>query len=159
MRNITDIKISLIIPTRNRFSLLQNCIRSFFEKATSQSVVEAIMVCDFDDCTVRNMDEIALTNNWNLKMVFQRQSNMIIRDYNNYGSQCSTGKFIWILNDECEMVTKNWDEILCDKCEEFLVDKPDRIVYVKIDDSTHTSWRREDELGCCFPILSREAVD
>lgn len=154
-----DTTFSLVIPTRNRIDLLQRCLKSFFNNADDLAGVEVVLMCDFDDPTVRDFGSIVLDPSWNVKMVFQRRSRKMIRDYNNYGSQCSTGKYVWQLNDDVEMTTPHWDTVLKGMIEEFLADKPDRILYVQVDDSTHTDLGVEGKWGCCFPLLSRESLD
>lgn len=159
MRNQTDIEFSLIIPSRSRMRLLINCIHSFFGRAARPERIEAIVMADFDDPIMRSFEEYTLNNNYNIRVFFQRRTTKMIRDYNNLGAQCSTGKYIWIMNDDYEMVTQNWDAIMGSQCDAFLADKSDRVLYVHVDDSTHSAWGRADELGCTCPILSREAVD
>lgn len=159
MRNQSNILFSLVIPTRNRPVLLYNCLYSFFSKAYNYQTVEAVLLCDFDDPTMRNFDNLVLNNDWNVKIVFQRRSHKMIRDYNNYGTQCTVGKYIWQLNDDYEMLTDKWDDVLNRKINEFLADKPDRIMYVHVDDGTHTAQGRSKQVGCCCPLLSKESVD
>jgi hypothetical protein len=157
MRLETDIDFSLIIPSRGRVRLLTNCLNSFFKKAKNKENVEAIVLADYDDKSMRDFEQYISIGN--IKVVFQNRSVKMIKDYNNYGTQCSTGKYVWIMNDDYEMVTNNWDEIMFNKAESFLSNKPDRIIYIQVDDSTHTKWGKADELGCCCPILSKESVD
>ena len=159
MRLETDVAFSLVMPTRNRISLLQGCLRSFFDNARDPTKVEVVLLCDYDDPTATNFGAIVPNPAWNVKVVFQHRSRRMIRDYNNYGSQCSTGKYIWQLNDDFEMTTKEWDAILKERIDAFLADKPDRILYVQVDDSTHTNWEVAAEWGCCCPIISRESLD
>jgi|GEM_PF-4396631 len=159
MRLETDAVFSLVMPTRNRIGTLQRCLRSFFDNAQTPASVEVVLMCDFDDPTARDFGAIVLDPSWNVKVVFQHRSRKMIRDYNNYGSQCSTGKYVWQLNDDFEMTTRHWDAILRKRIEAFLADKPDRILYVQVDDSTHTNWEVASKWGCCCPIISRETLD
>jgi hypothetical protein len=159
MRLPTEVRFSLVMPTRNRIGKLQKCLRSFFANARRPELIEVVLMCDFDDPTARDFDAIVQEPTWNVKVVFQHRSKKMIRDYNNYGSQCSTGRYVWQLNDDFEMITRHWDEVLYTSSEAFLADKPDRILYVQVDDSTHTNWGKEQQLGCCCPLISREALD
>jgi hypothetical protein len=159
MRLPTDVRFSLVMPTRNRIGKLQKCLRSFFANARRPELVEVVLMCDFDDPTARDFVAIVQEPSWNVKVVFQHRSKKMIRDYNNYGSQCSTGRYVWQLNDDFEMMTRQWDEVLHERCEAFLADKSDRILYVQVDDSTHTNWGKEEQWGCCCPLISREALD
>jgi hypothetical protein len=158
MRNISDINFSLIIPTRDRFDLLKENVPTYFKMAKNPSKIEMILITDFDDPS--NIDILSLLSSTpNTYLISQHRTGYLIRDYNNRGSQMSTGKYIWILNDECEMTTYHWDEILVNKMENFLSDKPDRLLYTLINDDTHYSAGVQHLAGCCFPILTKEAVD
>lgn len=158
MRNKTNIEFSLIMPTRNRFELLKDNVSTFFKFAKNPDRVEMILIMDFDDPSIKDTMDL-LANLSNTYLVCQHRTGYLIKDYNNRGSQLSTGKYIWILNDECEMITKNWDEILANKMEAFLKDKPDRLLYTLINDDTHYSAGIQHCSGCCFPVMTREAVD
>lgn len=158
MRNKSNINFSLIVPTRNRFELLKNNMPTFFKLAKHPTQVEIILIVDFDDPSIQDVLSL-LTGLPNTYLICQHRTSYLIKDYNNKGSQFSTGKYIWILNDECEMTTNHWDEILTKKIENFLQDKPDRILYTLINDDTHYSAGVHHVSGCCFPVLTKEAVD
>lgn len=154
---IDEVNFSLIIPTRERIHQIEKCLHSFFNKASKRLKNEAILVVDNCDPSMRNFGDYITQNRLDIKMITVWRSEMMIRDYNNYGAQCSTGKYLWILNDDCEMVTDNWDMILKQKIEDFCSNNGDRCCYTIIDDSTHTG--RHESHGCCFPILTRESVE
>lgn len=158
MRLKVNKKFSLIIPTRGRIASLNRCLRSFFDKAKDASCLECVMLADFDDKAMMNFGDY-INEKFSGRVIFGNRSAQMIQDYNNYGAQCSTGKYIWMLNDDYEMTMDNWDEFLENKIEEFLLDKPDRIVYVHLDDSTHTNWGVTETHGCCCPVLTHETVD
>lgn len=151
--------ISLIIPTRERIPFLERCLLSFFEKATHKHHVEALLVVDHDDTSIRNFGDFILKHELNVRMISVWRSQMMIRDYNNYGAQCSLGKYIWILNDDYEMVTPNWDSIIREKVEEFCEKNGDRCCYMMVDDSTHTNWGTAQRDGCCCPVFTRETAE
>lgn len=155
MRINTNTIFSLIIPSRARTRLLVNCLKSFFGKAKYRKNIEAIILADYDDKSMRDFEYISSDN---IKVVFQHQSDKMIKNYNNYGTQCSTGDFVWMLNDDYEMTTQNWDEIIHEDVKEFLKDKHDKVIYIQVDDDTHRGEKAE-KLGSCCPILSSETVD
>lgn len=156
-----DIDFSLIIPTRERVNKLEGCLLSFFNKAKRKHNNEAILIVDHDDRTIRDFSEFILHHNLNVRILTVWRSEMMIRDYNNYGAQCSTGRYIWMLNDDYEMVTDNWDEVLKNHIESFCATNGDRVAYVMINDSTHSeeNWNCMDHAGCCCPIMPRESVE
>lgn len=156
-----DIDFSLIIPTRERIHRLETCLLSFFNMAKRKHNNEAILVVDHDDKSIRHFSDFIIEHELNVRILTVWRSEMMIRDYNNYGAQCSLGKYVWILNDDYEMTTKNWDEILKNKIEPFCTGNKDRCAYVMVDDSTHTeaNWNCLDERGCCCPIMTRETTE
>jgi hypothetical protein len=156
-----DIDFSLIIPTRGRLSKLEGCLLSFFNKAKRKHNNEAILVVDHDDSSIRNFSDFIIHHELNVKILTVWRSEMMIRDYNNYGAQCSLGKYLWILNDDYEMTTDHWDDILKNKIEEFCHENHDRVCYVMVDDSTHSesNWNCLSSKGCCCPIQTRESVE
>jgi len=156
-----DIDFSLIIPTRDRISKLQGCLLSFFNKAQRKGNNEAIVIVDHDDIGIRSFSDFVLYHQMNVKILTVWRSEMMIRDYNNYGAQCSLGKYIWMLNDDYEMTTDHWDALLKKKIEDFCGSNGDRVCYVMVDDSTHSpsNWNCLDSKGCCCPIQTRESVE
>jgi hypothetical protein len=154
-----DIDFSLIIPTRERIPFLERCLLSFFEKAKRKHNNEAIVIVDHDDASIRNFGDFILKHQLNVRVIQVWRSEMMIRDYNNYGAQCSLGKYIWMLNDDYEMTTDNWDEIAKEKMESFCATNNDRCCYMMMDDSTHTNWGTARTNGCCCPVITRECVE
>lgn len=160
MRTETDAVFSLIIPSRGRASLLRSCLDSFFAKAKNPQLVEAVVVLDYDD-----PESIAMTTGygaatkWSILTLIRQRNRHIIKYYHNYGAQCSSGRYVWILNDECLIDNPHWDAALLPRIESFLSDKPDRLLYVAVDDDTHARQGTLETQGTCFPIVSRETVD
>lgn len=154
-----DRDFSLIIPTRDRIDMLKRCLTSFFSNAKRPHNNEAVLIVDLDDKGIRDFADFIIENKFNVRIIQTWQSKMTIRDYNNYGAQCSLGKYIWMLNDDYEMTNKDWDEVIKTRIEEFCQKNNNRIAYVSVDDSTHTEWKIETTHGCCCPILTREAVE
>src|SRR6185436_14897716 len=101
----------LIIPSRGRLPLLRRCLNSFYYHAKDKTKVEIIILADFDDGPMRDMI-IYFKPHMNGRVIFGRQSDRITHYYNNYGAQCATGKYLWMLNDDCEMITHDWDLLL-----------------------------------------------
>ncbi len=153
---------SIMIPTRNRKEALNNCINNIVSKAKRPENVEILIVCDFDDSSMYNfikeVHENALWNKIDIKLIYRKRvPNIINAYYNDILAQYSHGRFLWIMNDECEIKNDEWDIILLENINNFLKDKQDKFLYVSVDDDTHSAGSI-DETGCCFPIVSREAV-
>lgn len=147
--------ISCILPSRGRPELLRQCIKSFNEK--SSAGVEFWIAFDIDDGTSHLLDEFILSTNYDVKYIKVARSDYFHRDYHNRLIRLCSGKYIVGLNDECEVVEKDWDLVLSRSIEEFLADKPDRVCYIYINDSTHQGGNAHVGCGSCFPIITREA--
>lgn len=149
---------SLIMPTRNRVNLLKNCINSFSQKAAFPDLIEFWFAFDIDDKSNNELDDF-IGNKQNINYIKVPRTNWFHRDYHNRLIKLCKGKYIFGLNDECEIMTNHWDKIIIDSAESFLSDKPDRIAYIYCDDSTHTHRGHFRNKGCCFPILTKEATE
>lgn len=158
MRIETPINFSLVIPTRNRPSLLKQCVESFYNLAKFPHLVEFIILVDFDDITTKDVRSFLADFKENCILIEKHRTPEKIKFIDNYGAQCSTGKYIWLLNDEAEMLTKNWDSKLAYSIGKFLEDKPDRLLYCEVNDGLVPE-RDLDVSGTCYPILSKEFID
>ena len=163
----TNIDFTLIIPTRSlgRQEWLDRSLNSFYGKAMYPNLVEAIVLLDSDDpetCAATQKLVLKYEEKYdaNIKMVIQKRDiNLFTEKYQNYGVQCSTGKFTWALNDECEMVTQDWDEIIRKALCDFYKIKRSTVAYIAIDDDTHVKTNKWRKYGCCFPILTIAATE
>lgn len=147
---------SLIAACRGRHNLLDNFIKSVFSTPKKKHSIELLIVADKDDEKTHEIARKNRLNNNDITLIIkQERTKYLNRDYINHAVNLSLGNYLWALGNDLEIMTKNWDEILRNKIETFLVDKPDRISYIYIDDDIH---KEGDYGGCCFPIVTREAV-
>jgi hypothetical protein len=155
-----DIDFSLIIPTRQRLSKLEGGLLSFFNKASRRNNIEAIILADHDDTSIRSFSDFILYHKINAKIILTWRSDMMIRDYNNYGVQCSLGKYVWMLNDDFEMTSEGWDAFMKNEIENFCEKNGDRCAYVMVDDCTHgpSGWNNHHIQGCCCPVVTIETA-
>src|SRR5271170_6507798 len=113
MRTETDVVFSLIIPSRGRTAFLRDCLNSFFEKAKNPQLVEAVVILDYDDPeSITFMTGYGAATKRNLLTAIRQRNRHIIKYYHNYGAQCSSGRYVWILNDECLIENQHWDATL-----------------------------------------------
>ena len=178
---MADINFSIVIAARENAHWTKRCVQQFINKAQYPDKNEIILMIDYDDHDNIDILKDPVFDTYNIHTIVRRQSGKLnpfsMTDYYmNYGAAYSSGKFIWCVNSECEPATENWDGILLNNIETYLQDKPDRIVYIVIDDDTHTGsyvkenassqklmWKPDDtklkRFGCCFPICSRESYN
>ena len=103
--------VSIIIPTRDYADITENCLKSIFEKTTYQ-----------------NFEVIIMNNNSEKKETFelfnkykQKYSNFRVIDanyefnyskINNQGVREAKGEYLVLLNNDTEIITPNWLEIM-----------------------------------------------
>lgn len=130
-------KFSLILASRDRVPLLKDLINSVKRTAKDLSQIEFIVVCDEDDESTKAFTDTEI----NLKLLVRQRSDHMHRDYINWAYSYSCGQFIIILNDDTLFINQNWDEAdLTDVC----------YGYTETFSGEHL---------CCFPLLSREAIN
>lgn len=147
-------KITIVIPSRNRQTLLKNCIESFKSTAKNPDNAEIIVVADDDDVSFDEFDISSVAQFYKVK----RHSHFHTH-YTNFGQSKGTGELLWIMNDDCEIVTQDWDDILTNFTSQIYSHQKDKVAYIGMIDGTHRGGSHPDQLSCCFPILTRAAYE
>lgn len=98
--------VSIIIPTRNNYFLLKQCIESIIEK-TSYKPYEIIIIDNGsnDETTLEYFKEVK--NNSLIKVI---RDNDIFNysSLNNHAVELAKGQFIALLNDDIQVIETNW---------------------------------------------------
>ncbi|MFZ2450573.1 MAG: glycosyltransferase [Methylovulum miyakonense] len=102
--------VDIIIPSRNGADILKACLKSIFEKTTYQNFKVTVV-----DNNSTESDFFALTENWKKKEPNRFQ---VIRDertfnyaaINNQAVQNTNGDYLLFLNNDTEVITKDWIE-------------------------------------------------
>jgi glycosyltransferase involved in cell wall biosynthesis len=149
-----EIKFSIIIPTRNRHTLLVRCLDSILKQTNNISCVEILLMSDSDDIKTHKLVEEYIWYNPTLNIVLDKQDRNIYNNENyiNKAARKSRGRYLWTIGNDCEIISKDWDIHMERKIEGYLQDKPDRICYVMIDDD----FPHPQPRPCCFPIITKE---
>jgi len=177
---MSDINFSIVITARNQPANLLRCVKQFIAKAKYPEKNEIIIMTDYDDHDTIDIFKDDIFQHYNIHTILRPQSGILqlfnmTKYYVNHGVRYSTGKYIWSVNAECKPETEHWDDIFITHIEQYLADKPDRIVYIGMDDDTQTpeavahgphkdlpGWKGVDRMktyGCCFPLTTRETHD
>ena len=158
--NPTQYDFSIVIPTRLRYSLVIRCLESIRLKSANLDNIEVILISDNDDEFTDYLiyDYIYQNPNVHIKYLKRERSSYINRDYYQYGFQQSSGKYLWTMGNDCEIITDNWDTKAKESIEDFLLDKPDRLCYIFIGDDLNLD-RSKQWTSCCFPIFTREVLE
>jgi glycosyltransferase involved in cell wall biosynthesis len=145
-------KISLLVPSRNRVGSLKDMIRSVANTISNVNNVEILIAIDTDDKkSQENRESIEKTvKDLNVKTWSRAHSDYLNGDYYNWLAEKATGDYLWAIGDDVRFLSKDWDKILNIKVEAFLSNKHDRIAYITMEDGTEAS-------HCCFPLITKEA--
>ena len=141
---------------------MKRCVESIYGKAKSPHLVEVLVLLDSDDAASNHMISTLCSIHSNCSIVTRQRGAPLIHYYNNWGALRTMGKFAMVMNDDCEMITENWEAILEKKAEKVLA--KDRLAYILINDTHHCNPNNEcnrdvsDEVGTTFPIVTRELV-
>jgi hypothetical protein len=151
------IPISIILCSRQRVESLRALLDSLAENCKNPISYEVLIAGDKDDLDTFKFYEWKLgqTEKYlNVRFRFSEQvRNLHVRI--NTLVRISRGNLLWILNDDCLVETKNWDQTIIDTFDKYLKDKPDKVAY------GHISCNSVDKIGeySSFPTLTKEAVN
>lgn len=136
---------SLLLPSRKRVPYLKKLCASIATTAYDTNDIEVIVACDDDD-----IDTKTAKINFPWIKILSRPRVRNISAYFNWMYLHSAGKYIWVMNDDMEILTDNWDAIAKEKLDSFQAYSYGRI--------RHNGWN-EANAWSPFPIVSRAAVD
>jgi hypothetical protein len=145
-------KFSIILNSRKRVELLSSFLTSIYEHTSNLDDVEVLISLDEDDEDSQSF----LVNHTGfgpnvLWEVIERDSHLNNRLTGL--AQQAFGKYIFILNDDTEILTHDWDKIAFEELEKV----PSEIVY----GYTHCNSvdKERDAKYSSFPIVSKRSVD
>lgn len=101
-------KITIIIPFRDKISLLQKCVRSIFAK-TSHTDYEIILVDNGsrEDATLKYLGEIKENDK---VQVLEYDKPFNFSAINNFAAKNAKGEYLLFLNNDTEVISENWLE-------------------------------------------------
>jgi glycosyltransferase involved in cell wall biosynthesis len=152
-------KISLIIPTRERPGMLFNCLKSLSQMTLEPKDVEILIVVDEDnkptqDYVKANVNAFKM---FDCKMLVRPYSIYLNEDYYNWAARQSVGDLIWIFADDLVVVQNKWDEVLKREAASYLLKYPDGIFSIGLKDNTPPPSHRLPKFPC-FPIFHRNVM-
>lgn len=146
---------SIILNSRQRSQLLVGLLNSIQNNTADVDNVEVLICIDNDDAESQDA-RIHLTARHSFVKFFNRErTHMLNGNLNWLYEIAGTGRFVIACNDDCIFQTKHWDQVILDKLNAYLADKPDGIVYGYISDALID---RHGAQYCCFPLVSRSGV-
>ncbi len=98
--------VSLIIPTRNGFKLLKQCIESIWEKTDYRSFEILIVNNQSDD--KETLDYMQQLEQLNKARIIDYPYEFNYADMNNCAAQHAKGELIGLLNNDIEVINEDW---------------------------------------------------
>jgi len=138
-----DIFISMLLPTRARTEYLDSFLKSLLENTSCINNIEIIIYIDSDDAASQKYENIDLNIT---KLIGPK---LTMGQYNSVCYRHCVGNIVMLVNDDLVIETKNWDNILKSRLNEF----PDDVFLAFPNDGINKSNL------CSFPILSRKTCD
>lgn len=166
--------VKIIFPTRGRINLLEKFLQSIEENTKYKQTIEVIGIADNDDKhTINFLSEKSPQLSFDFKWIVRKKETVLNlpNDYYDLGIKLGNfSYFTWILGNDCEIKTKDWDEYLLKllACNNFEIKNNIinnlKYYYLIISDDTH--WNKDGLIGlaksrpnhyfdsCCFPLIS-----
>ncbi|MBI2608127.1 MAG: glycosyltransferase [Deltaproteobacteria bacterium] len=134
---------SLIVPTKNRHFFLKRFLNDIYEKSYDYQNIEIILCIDPSDQMTMEVEHPYL----NLKKIVSREKHMA--SLNRIGISQSRGKYVFLLNDDIRIKTKNWDKLIVEK-----LDNCKDSVFLAYPNDLYNG-----KFYSTFPIISRKLLN
>jgi len=137
--------ISILIPTRDRVVHLNRCINSINDNCLDKNNVEIILGVDNDDSnTIEYVKKLKISN---VRCIFfDRLFYKNFHTYMNILSKNAKGELLWLLSDDCEIISKDWDK--------FLINYQDDFCYINVNVIGYENWKFS-----VVPIIHKKWLD
>ena len=105
-----DPLVSIVIPSKNLYSMTKKCIDSIYQKSTYKNFEVIIVDTGSDDKKVLNWYKQAKQQYKNFKVVSFVEEKFSYAKSCNYGATQAKGDFLLMLNNDIEVLTPDWIE-------------------------------------------------
>ena len=105
-------KISIVIPTKNLYPVLRRCVESIYAKTTYKNFEVILVDTGSTDPKVKSWYKKVLRAHANLRVLDWPEQPFSYARSCNYGAQASEGEYIVFLNNDTEVITGRWLELL-----------------------------------------------
>lgn len=147
---------SIILNSRGRVPLLKNLISNIEKTTKFLDKTEVLIRIDDDD---KESVEFAAENTKSYVKFFIDKRAASLNACLTFLAQQSSAEFVFQINDDCEILTQNWDEIILNKIQEYRSSKKikDRILYVGVEDNSMDKTPGAKYSSFC--AISKKAID
>lgn len=149
---------TLFLNSRGRVNQLKKCISAAENMTLNHSKVEFIITADDDDSeTLTFIETLKSRKTFEFKTIVGPRLRNLIKSFNNMALQAK-GKYLFVLNDDSEITTREWDRIALDRIATYKQEQgiKDDIIYGATQDNSIDKAAGKEYSS--FPIMSSEAV-
>lgn len=108
-------KVSIIIPSRDGYELLNTCVKSILHKTRYQNY-EIVIVDNGSRCT-RTLDFFRQCANHKMVRVLSYTKEFNFSAINNFAAKSCSGEILLLLNNDTEVISENWlEEMVSHAC-------------------------------------------
>jgi hypothetical protein len=154
---------SILVPSRERLFEARRLVQSIKDTTYNPATIEVLFALDNDhQPTINNVIQLQTEYpELNIKYFLRDRSEFINGDYYDWLAGKAEGRFLWISADDLIFLVKDWDIIIKNKLEEYLKDKPDKLLCASILDNTPAPGEPPGDKRefPCFPLFTREVLD
>jgi len=104
-------KVSIVIPTKNQYKVISRCIESIFKKSTYRNYEVVIVDTGSDDKRIVDYYE-RLKKDKRVNILSFIEPKFSFANTANFGSSKASGEFLIMLNNDTEVITPNWIELM-----------------------------------------------
>jgi glycosyltransferase involved in cell wall biosynthesis len=104
--------ISIIIPTKNHYKVIKRCVNSIFKKTTYSNFEIVIVDTGSTDSKVLSWYKKVQKKHSNIQVVDWPEQPFSYSRSCNKGAEMAHGELIVMLNDDTEVITPNWLELM-----------------------------------------------
>jgi GT2 family glycosyltransferase len=105
-------KVSIVIPTKDQYEILKKCINSIFKLTTYKNFEIVLVDTGSTDKKVLNLYKRLLSERKNVQILNLHESPFSYSRACNYGVEGAKGEYILLLNNDIEVITPEWIEVL-----------------------------------------------
>lgn len=144
----------LCLPSRGRPEELRRLLKSICVTTRRINAITVVVGLDYDDEKIPDYFRIIKffndTEGLGILTMIQRRSPNLTKDYINRGFAAVDSKYLFVLNDDAELLTVGWDD---------LVRQQDDHGFIYFD--TVDTTRNFENVGefACFPIITRRVFN
>ena len=150
---------TIFLNSRGRASQLEQFISLFEEHTSDHSKTEMIIRGDEDDeLTVNLLNSLYNRKTLQFKTIIGPRPQSLCGSFNDI-VKVAKGRYLFVMNDDAEIYTKNWDIIALSKIKEFQETNKikDDIIYCNTFDTSVD--KPANKKYASFPIISAQAVN